>query len=267
MQLDLKLKGWKNMASDIKEFNNINVDTNKLISDKFLFGLTYLLHEWHTKNRLPCKGKNTEEKMQIAFKYAGFQNVGGDPNENTTGKDLYLLYEDDILHVSCKSGQLNWPKKKTSDEPSLPSITALKISCCRTTKHVSLEEKINYISKPHEDIIISLSSTLYSERGFEKYILAVIKPLQFDKNLRWKEYGKRGSFKLMDKPIGISGVTIEKNASEQVWVTLDNPYANNPYVLDAIEIPVEMPLKSSNPNIPPMDDRYPFILDRSRKIA
>lgn len=254
-------------TSDIKGFNNISIDTHKLVSDEFLFGLTYLLHAWHDQNRLPCKGKHTEEKMQIAFKYAGFQNVGGDPNDHKPGKDLYLLYEDEMLHISCKSGQLIWSKKKTYNDPALSLISSLKISGGRTTKHTSITEKINYISKPQEDLIISLSSTLYSELGLEKYILTVIKPFQFDKNLRWKEYGKKGSFKLMDNPIGISGATIEKNASEQVWVTLDKPYDNNPYILDVIEIPVKMPLKSSDPYIPPMDDRYKFILDRSRKFA
>ena len=205
--------------------------------------------------------------MQLAFKYAGFQQVGGDPDDRSSGKDLYLLYEGKILHISCKSGQLNWAKKKTGNEPSLPLIKSIKISGGRTTKHKSLEEKINYISKPRENIIMSLSSTLYKERGFEKYILTTIKPFQFDKNLRWKAYGEKGSFKLIDTPIGISDATIEKNASEQLWVTLNNPHDNNPYVLDMIEIPVKMPLKSRDPYIPPMDDRYPFILDRSRKIA
>lgn len=114
---------------------------------------------------------------------------------HSEGVDIYV----DGIRISCKGGTISGKRNPR-----------LKISSHRTTRFKTLEEKINFISENHEDVIWSLvqiDSSTYRLHIFEK-----------------------PDFKLFDWSVtksgwsavsGLNRASISRSMSDQLWFDLD----------------------------------------------
>lgn len=103
------------------------------------------------------------------------------------------------IKISCKSGVVKGKK-----------IKKLSISSYRTTSLKTIEEKLNYLDKVHEDVIFSLVHD-----GQKYKIFTFIQPKV--KNLTWQE--TKGQWKALDKH-SWNEFKIAKNMSDQFWMNL-----------------------------------------------
>jgi hypothetical protein len=104
------------------------------------------------------------------------------------------------VSISCKSGLIKGKK-----------IKKLNISSYRTTTFKTLEEKLNYLDKKHEDVIFSL---VYDN---QKYKIFVFQQPKIS-NLSWTE--TNGQWKCVDKNNTWNEFKISKKMSDQFWMNL-----------------------------------------------
>lgn len=151
-------------------------------------------------NNLTIKDKYWEYTLANSFKDINI-SCKWDVESHDVGKDI-VIESGKYKRISCKSGMISYSKRKKS-------ITKLKISSFRTTAYATLEDKLNYIDGNHEDVVFSLSSSLFKSQN--KYILTVFIPPVF-KQLQWQQ--DKNDYK------GISAdVTahIMHKCSDQLW--------------------------------------------------
>lgn len=159
---------------------------------------------------LPVKDIYWEYILSNSLKDANFV-CKWDPESHDAGKDIVvdgLKYK----RISCKSGMLSYSKRKKK-------ITKLKISGFRTTSQKTLEEKLNYIDNNHEDIVYSLSSTLF--KSHKKYVLTIFTPPKF-KDLTWTEsYTKKNKVNYKSSKLNGVYAKILSSCSDQLWYWID----------------------------------------------
>lgn len=107
--------------------------------------------------------------------------------------------ECDGTQISCKSGTIKGKK-----------IKKLSISSYRTTSLKTIEEKISYLDKEHEDIIFSL---VFDNEKYSIYTFVQPKV----GNLEWNE--TKGQWKAIDKEMW-NEFKISKSMSDQFWMNL-----------------------------------------------
>lgn len=210
--------------------NNIAVD--ELLKPEFMHGMMDRLQLYHTAARHPCKGEVLEEYIAEALVFADFKDVIGIPKSRTVGEDIRMTFNGRSLRISCKSGNLKCGRKNTGE---LFDVNGLEISSVRTTKFKTLCEKIEHINGDHEDIVMSVSSTLLD--NYKKYVVTVIDPIKYNQDVNWEIYGKNND----NYRCEIEGVNakIVHSMSDQLWYTLTKPYVGNNYVLGVREIYVD----------------------------
>jgi hypothetical protein len=192
--------------------NNDICSTDVLKNIKNRIRLHHQLYE-----TLPIKDKYWEYTLSNSFKDANFK-CKWDPDSHNAGKDITvegLKYE----RISCKSGMIRYGKRKKK-------ITKLKISGFRTTALKTLDEKLNYIDGNHEDVVFSLSSSLFKSQ--RKYVLTIFVPPKF-KDLTWTK--KNDDYK-SSKFNGVTASILDA-CSHQLWYELDY---DCPLILEKHEI-------------------------------
>lgn len=104
------------------------------------------------------------------------------------------------VSISCKSGIIKGKK-----------IKKLNISSYRTTSLKTIEEKLEYLDKQHEDVIFSLV------HDNQKYKIFVFQQPKIS-HLSWNE--TKGQWKAVDKDVTWNEFKISKNMSDQFWMNL-----------------------------------------------
>ena len=125
-----------------------------------------------------------------------YKNVEWDVGSHKIGTDVIC----ENIKISCKGGKFLGGKR---------SKKKLKISSHRTTSHKTLNEKLDFLSQSHEDIIYSLSK--YNTG----YTLTIFKPVN-PKEFTWEKTNT--GWKGVD--IYENRLDIIKAASDQYWMTL-----------------------------------------------
>jgi hypothetical protein len=139
------------------------------------------------------------------------------------GTDI-IVDELKYSRISCKSGTVRYDKK-------LKKFIDLKISGFRTTKYPTLEEKLEYIDSNHEDVIYSLSSSLFKRH--KKYILTIFLPPKF-KKLQWtKITTEKNKVNYVSSKVDGLCAWITDSQSAQLWYVIDY---NSPLILEKHEI-------------------------------
>lgn len=155
--------------------------------------LHYQLYDFKIDNIL------WENILHRSFKELGY-NSHWDTGSHKQGTDIVC----NETKISCKGGSIHGKR-----------VPKLKISSHRTTSYKTLTEKIDYISRPHEDVIWSLVQS--SEKT---YCLHLIEPPNF-KSYNWEETsgGWRASC-----PNNIHKARIQRSMSDQLWIEFDYNY-------------------------------------------
>jgi len=169
---------------------------------------------------LTIKDKYWEYILVDSYRSVGL-NVDYDVENHVPGKDLVvnnMFNNNNKLNVSCKSGKISFSKRKNK-------IMSLEISSYRTTKHDTLEKKLNYIDSGHEDVVLSLSSTLFNSHN--KYVLTVFTPPKF-KDMGWAS-NKSGYFA---KSTNVTAKILKK-CSDQLWYKMNY---DSSYVLETYDV-------------------------------
>jgi hypothetical protein len=180
------------------------------------------LHNVVPPNYPPVNGDYWECILTNSFREANFNCVwyGEKKKKHKPGTDITvsgLTHE----NISCKSGEIKYTNKKE----------VLNISSYRTTKYKTIDEKLNYIDRGHEDIVYSLSSTFY--RSHNKYILTIFTPPKF-KQMVWKKViTKKNKVNYISSKVNGVCARINDSQSDQLWYTLDY---NCPLILERHEI-------------------------------
>lgn len=168
---------------------------------------------------LTIKDKYWEYTLSNSFRDANFI-CKWDPESHDVGKDI-IVEGVKYNRISCKSGMLRVSKRKNK-------ITKLKISGFRTTSYKTIEEKLNYIDGNHEDVVFSLSSSLFKSQ--KKYVLTIFIPPKF-KELSWR---KEGTNYKSSKLNGVNA-SILAACSDQLWYEIDY---DSPLILEKYDIPI-----------------------------
>jgi hypothetical protein len=199
----------------------MNQVTSQYISTQLLSEISNRINLHHSLYKtLTIKDKYWEYILVESYRSIGF-NVDYDVENHASGKDLVVknaFNDGHELRVSCKSGKIGFSKRKNK-------IVSLEISSYRTTKYESLEEKLNYIDGDHEDVVFSLSSTLFNSH--KKYILTVLTPPKF-KNLGWSS--NKGGYFVKTNDLSAK---INKQCSDQLWYTMKY---DSSYVLETYDV-------------------------------
>jgi hypothetical protein len=124
-----------------------------------------------------------------------YSSVIWTPGSHKKGEDINC----NGVRISCKAGKIT----------KLKSNPVISISSHRTTRFKTLDEKLNFLSQKHEDVVYSLSSM------DNTYRLTIFTPPdvnQFD----WHEMSKK--WRGVDKLGNILDIT--KSMSDQYWMKL-----------------------------------------------
>lgn len=197
-----------------------NTTSNKVCTTEVFAAITRRIKMHHQLyDNLTIKDKYWEYTLSNSFRDANFK-CSWNQESHESGKDIIV---ENILYkrISCKSGIVVYSKRKKK-------ITQIKISGFRTTSYKSIEDKLNYIDGNHEDVVFSLSSSLF--KSHKKYILTVFLPPKF-KNLSWI---KKNNGYMSNKVNGVSAKILSQ-CSDQLWYQLDY---DSPLILETYEIPV-----------------------------
>jgi hypothetical protein len=182
------------------------------------------LEQHHNLYRFPCKAEQWEDIFDQCINPESSTWVGGG---HSVGADVIsengLLFEQNS-RLQNKSGEINF-KQGT-----------LKWNGHRTTKHKTLDEKIEFISSDHYDYYVMLARDKKDwEIGNKIYYLIIFNSNKIDySSLKWSEkYGKNGNL------TGYKGVgngnysaEINKSMSDQLWTTANLSYLGDYYKIE-----------------------------------
>lgn len=136
-----------------------------------------------------------EELLSSSLREVSKLDIEWRVGSHTTGKDVKF----NGIRISCKTGVVN-------------KSGILTLSGSRTGRHKTIEEKVNFISLSHDDVIVTLS-----ECG-DKYKMFFIPSnlLYFGKPLEW-------SYKITHWKFDgdIMSCKIKRSMSDQLWMNID----------------------------------------------
>lgn len=194
--------------------SNEELDMN-IIIDKLIPVITKNINKYHELFSLPLIAEQWEETLHRSFTEIGYATTWKPDRSHAVGEDMRLI---DIPNsrISCKSGQFIHNRELGTD--------CVKFNGSRSTTYETLEEKIAYFSKSHDDYYFMLSKN----KNFDK----TYKLLVFDSTickadkLVWTESSSGKAW----NGIGEFAATIGKAMSAQLWTTL--PVSMIKYSLD-----------------------------------
>lgn len=138
---------------------------NKILIPDFIDIIKCKIIDHEKIYRTKIKGDQVEDILSQALEEIGFSNDWL-KNRGSHRKGTDIVLDENGLKISSKSGKVDSAKGKSF----------LTITSYRTSEHKTLEEKINFISSKHEDIIFSFAenekNNFYTLRVFEKPDLA-----------------------------------------------------------------------------------------------
>lgn len=165
------------------------------------------LHIWlgihHSCYVTKCKAEYLEELTKKALEDIGIKSDWKADNNHGIGKDQTLY---NGLKISNKSGMFMKDK--------------IKISGSRTSKHLTFEDKLNFISEYNYDYIVGCAT---DNKKNNKYYMYVINKNQINyKDMHWKEnIDKNGKKKWSGTSDGIKAEISTDTTSGQLWTTID----------------------------------------------
>lgn len=178
------------------------------------------LKQYHKLYRVPVKGEIWEDIYDQVInnnvtsdwaKKIGNHAVGADVVSNHDG----IGYQNKAGKINPKNGTITW-------------------SGARTTKHKTIDEKVNFISEKHCDKYIMLARNEKEwNRGIKKYYLLIFDSHLIDySKLNWNEYTSKNKNNVegwngTNNEIQFSAKII-KSMSDQLWTTAKLDYLGTP---------------------------------------
>ena len=179
-----------------------------------------LLETHHEIYDLPVKAELWENILSKALDQSGLSNDWRPDFNHAQGVDMSLLPSGE--RISCKSGAI--------EEENL------KFSGSRMTKHISLDDKLDFLSDKKDDVYMLLSRDKREWiNGDHKYYFIAFPSDMLDYNsLVWENtIGQRGKYQNeINGHVGLSDAVsakIEFSMSHQIWTTIKN-FRKNPAV-------------------------------------
>ena len=196
---------------ETKELNN-NERTEMNIKE-LLLKITDKLKQHHALYRFPCKAEPWEDIWDQLVNSWKSNWIGGG---HSSGADV-ISESNDKTRYQNKSGEINY-KKNT-----------IKWNGHRTTKHKTLEDKIDFISQDHYDEYVMLGRNAQEwKMGIKKYGFGMFNSDLIDyTKLEWTETidknGKVTGWKGENDNLPYSA-KISKSMSDQLWTECDIDY-------------------------------------------
>jgi hypothetical protein len=176
--------------------------------------------DYHGMFSMPLIAEMWEETLHRSFEELGYKTTWKPDRSHTVGEDMRL---ENIMdsRISCKSGQFIAPRELKRD--------CVKISGSRSTRFISLEDKIKHFSNDHDDFYFCLAK---NKKFNNKYKLLVF-PSSLCKvdQLTWTESASGKEF----KGTGPFIASIGKSMSAQLWTTIPLDYIPYQFEIDCSE--------------------------------
>jgi len=171
------------------------------------------IEQHHQIYDLPVLGEYWENLLSKSLRSLNIENDWTPDLNHVQGVDLII---DKGLRVSCKTGQVTGQRKNN-----------LKFSGSRMTKHLSLKEKLCFLSEKRDDVYMLLSRSKKEwEAGEKKYYFIAFPSnmLQYS-NMEWKDtFKKRGKNRGTKNGHRASSETIDASISfamsHQLWTII-----------------------------------------------
>ena len=162
---------------------------------------------------LPVKGELWENVLANCLKSVGVPNDWRPDFNHIQGLDMTL--DQGSERISCKSGSI---VKEN-----------LEFSGSRMTKHLTLKEKLSFMSDKKEDVymLLSRNNKLWAAGERKYYFIAFPSSLLNYSDLSWSDtIGTRGAYKgKVNGHLGTSAqisAKIQFSMSHQLWTTIKN---------------------------------------------
>jgi hypothetical protein len=186
----------------MKKVKKINKNLIKSIEKRFEYH-----HELYSQS---VKAELWEEILVQSIQENG-NTANWEAGCHKIGEDIST--DMDFGRISCKSGSLSVNKKGQE---------MINISGSRTTKHKTLESKINHLSKSHDDYYFCLAKykkDIDSDK-YRYYLIIFPSTLIKPSNLKWKKNGND----YVAEGVGITQ-RISTSMSGQLWTSFDTSMA------------------------------------------
>lgn len=190
--------------------------------------ITEKLHQHHRLYRYPVKAEYWEDIFDQVINQGRVGWIGG---SHASGADVVSV---DGIRYQNKSGTIN-VKRKITDCTINARENTIKWSGHRTTKHKTIDEKVDFISKRHCDKYAMLARNVDEwKRKLMKYYLFIFDSSLIDyKSLEWHETknkkgvttGWKGTHKDLEYYAQFT------NTSDQLWTTVNLSYLPLPEII------------------------------------
>lgn len=232
LELKNEIEEYKKMGEDEFLFSPVNKVSHKQGTDLFVKNLAEKLYpsllkrtmEYHLSKYTQKVIKNiaAEQVLNLSLNDLGYKTKW-DEGSHAPGPDIYLLdHKSPLLYdngysISVKSGEVS-------------TSGSLKISGSRSTKHSTIEDKINFLNDTKPDMYFFFSQ----KQGFKKdrventvtYQAMAIGQETFTLGTKddWEQVGNDWVLKNPTGPL--LSAHISSKMSDQLWMTFDT---NSPY--------------------------------------
>lgn len=195
------------------------LDTNQLqfeyIINEIVPKIQKRIKEFHKMFSLPLIAEYWEETLSKSFKEIGFENDWTPGRSHKIGEDM-KLFDIENSRISCKSGVI-------SDNRELKK-ECVKWSGSRTTSFQTLSDKLEHLSKSHDDWYFLLAKVSKFNKKYKLLVFPshICKPskLLWNDTKSGKQWQGKGEFL----------AEISKSMSAQLWTTF--PLDMIPYIYD-----------------------------------
>ena len=171
------------------------------------------IEQHHEIYDLPVLGEYWENLLSKSLNSLNIKNDWTPDLNHAQGVDLVI---DKGLRVSCKTGQVVGREKSN-----------LKFSGSRMTKHLSLKEKLNFLSEKRDDVymLLSRSKKEWAEGEKKYYFIAFPSNMLQYGNMKWKDtFATRGKNKGTVNGHKASSEGLDASVSfamsHQLWTTI-----------------------------------------------
>jgi len=167
--------------------------------------LTRRIRLYHEMFSQALQAEQWEEVLARSFQDVGIQSTWTPTFSHKIGEDMRLCGFADS-RISCKSGQLS--------NSMTPKRKCVKFNGGRSTKFVTLEEKLAHFSASHDDYYFLLSKNPKFDRTYKLIVfpssLCRVNALEWTMSVKGNAWNGLGEF----------NATISKAMSDQLWTTL-----------------------------------------------
>jgi hypothetical protein len=150
----------------MQEFKRMHDPLEKILTNEFIDLLKKKIIRHEEEYRTKIIADQLEDIFSQCLEKIGFTNDWFE-NRRSHRPGVDIILDENKLKISCKSGVI--------------AGNSLSITSYRTSSKKSLEDKINFISLPHEDIIFSLA-----ENDKNKFYTFIAYPKPELSNLNWE---------------------------------------------------------------------------------